>query len=100
MHVIRSRVRENQLSDPSLITEQDYHDFMARDTMSWVHELHGEITAFVMVDVEMRNLWALFVAPEHEGKGFGRALHDQMLAHYFRRCDQLSLSTDTGNACG
>ncbi len=93
-HKIRLRVRENQLSDHSLVTEQDYHAFMARDTMSWVHEFDGEITGFVMVDVEKRNLWALFVAPEHEGKGNGKALHDEMLAHYFRRCDHLSLSTD------
>lgn len=93
-HKIRLRVRENQLSDPSLVTEQDYHDFMARDTMSWVHELDSVITGFVMVDVEKRNLWALFVAPEHEGKGIGKALHDEMLAHYFQRCDHLSLSTD------
>lgn len=94
MHAIRLRVHENQLSDPSVVTEQDYHDFMARDTMSWVHELDGVITGFVMVDVEKRNLWALFVAPEHEGKGIGKALHDKMLVHYFQRCDRLSLSTD------
>lgn len=93
-HKIRLRVRENQLSDPSVVTEQDYQDFMARDTMSWVHELNGVITGFVMVDVEKQNLWALFVAPEHEGKGIGKALHDEMLAHYFQRGDRLSLSTD------
>ncbi len=49
-HAIRLRVRENRLSDPSVVTKQDYHDFMARDTMSWVHELDGVITGFVMVD--------------------------------------------------
>jgi GNAT superfamily N-acetyltransferase len=93
-HKIRLRVRENQLSDPSVVTEQDYHDFMARDTMSWVHELDSVITGFVMVDVEKRNLWALFVAPEHEGKGIGRALHETMVAWYFRRADVLRLSTE------
>jgi ribosomal protein S18 acetylase RimI-like enzyme len=93
-HRIRLRVRENQLSDPSVVTEQDYHDFMARDTMSWVHEKDGVISGFVMADVEKLNLWALFVAPEHEGKGIGKALHDEMLAHYFERCDHLGLSTD------
>ncbi len=93
-HAIRLRVRENRLSDPSVVTEQDYHDFMARDTMSWVHELDGVITGFVMVDVEKQNLWALFVAPEHEGKGIGRALHEVMLIWYFQRSDTLLLSTD------
>ena len=93
-HVIRLRVRENQLSDPSVLTEQDYHDFMTRDTMSWVCEVDGMLTGFCMVDVEKQNLWALFVAPEHEGKGIGRALHTEMLFRYFQRRDQLGLSTD------
>ena len=93
-HAIRLRVRENRLSDPSVVTEQDYHDFMARDTMSWVHQLDGAITGFVMVDVEKQNLWALFVAPEHEGTGIGRALNEVMLVRYFQRCDRLRLSTD------
>lgn len=92
-HVIRLRVRENQLSDPSVVTEQDYHDFMARDTMSWVCERDGMITGFVMVDVEKQNLWALFVAPEHEFKGTGRALHDAMVAYYCTRAKVLRLST-------
>lgn len=92
-HAIRLRVRENQLSDPSVVTEQDYHGFMARDTKSWVHEIDSAITGFTMVDVEKRNLWALFVAPEHAFKGVGRALHEVMLAWYFTRADVLRLST-------
>lgn len=92
-HVIRLLVRENRLSDPSVVTEQDYHDFMARDTMSWVHEENGVITGFCMVDLEKRNLWALFMAPEHEGKGIGRALHDEMLTRYFEKLDTLRLTT-------
>ncbi len=95
-HIIRLRVRENHLSDPSVVTEQDYHDFMARDTMSWVCELDGALTGFVMVDVEKRNLWALFVAPEHERKGVGKALHETMLTWYWQRAATLRLSTAPG----
>jgi GNAT superfamily N-acetyltransferase len=95
-HVIRSRVRENRLSDPSYVTEQDYHEFMARDTMSWVCEEDGVMTGFCMVDLEKRNLWALFISPEHEGKGIGRALHDEMLARYFEEQDTLRLTTAPG----
>lgn len=94
MHVIRLRVRENQLSDPSVVTERDYHEFMSRDTMSWVCEVDELIAGFAMVDPEKQNLWALFVAPEHEFKGVGRALHDAMLTWYFERADVLRLSTD------
>jgi GNAT superfamily N-acetyltransferase len=93
MHAIRLRVRENELSDPSVITEQDYFEFMQRDTKSWLCEVDGETAGFVMVDVEQRNLWALFVAPEHERKGIGRRLHAIMLAWYFTRGDRLRLST-------
>lgn len=92
-HAIRLRVRENRLSDPSVVTEADYHAFLARGTMSWVHTLGEAITGFAMVDVERRNLWALFVAPEHEGKGIGRALHEAMVAWYFPRADRLRLTT-------
>ncbi|TXI76374.1 MAG: N-acetyltransferase [Flavobacteriales bacterium] len=93
-HVIRLAVRENRLSDPSLVMEKDYHDFLARDTMSWVCEVDGVLAGFVMVDVEKRNLWALFVAPEQEGRGIGRALHDMMRAAYFERADRLRLTTE------
>jgi GNAT superfamily N-acetyltransferase len=92
-HVIRLAVRENRLSNPSVVTEQDYNDFLVRDTMSWVCELYGELAGFVMVDVEKCNLWALFVAPEHEGIGVGRALHDTMITAYWKRCDVLRLTT-------
>lgn len=94
MHVIRLRVRENRLSDPSVVTEQDYRDFMARATNSWVSEVDGVMAGFAMVDPEKHNLWALFVSPEHEFKGVGRALHEVMLAWYFARTDVLRLSTD------
>ena len=93
MHTIRLRVRENRLSDPCVVKESDYHDFLARRTMSWVCEVEGVLTGFVMVDLEKRNLWALFVAPEHEFKGIGQALHDTMTAAYFERIDTLRLST-------
>ncbi|MBP7407728.1 MAG: GNAT family N-acetyltransferase [Flavobacteriales bacterium] len=93
MHVIRLRVRENRLSDPSVITEQDYHDFMARDTGNWICEVDGTTIGFAMVDVEKRNLWALFVTPEHEFKGVGRLLHATMLAWYFERAPVLRLTT-------
>jgi GNAT superfamily N-acetyltransferase len=46
-----------------------------------------------MVDVEKRDLWALFVAPEHEFKGLGKALHEIMVNCYFKRTNCLRLST-------
>lgn len=96
MHAIRLRVHENRLSDPSVVQEIDYHAFMARDTMSWVCELDDEVAGFVMADIEKQNLWALFVAPEQEGKGIGAALHGTMLKDYFQRTEVLRLTTEPG----
>ncbi len=93
-HAIRVCVRENRLTDPSVVTEQDYHEFMARDTMSWVCEWEGELAGFVMVDMEKQNLWALFVAPEQEGKGIGRTLHEAMCSAYFAKAGILRLTTE------
>lgn len=93
MRDIRLRVRQNRLSDPSVITERDYHDFMARETRSWVCEVDGVMAGFTMVDVEKQHLWALFVAPEQESKGIGRALHETMLTWYFTHSEKLKLST-------
>ena len=93
VHVIRLRVRENRLRNPKVVQEADYLTFMARDTMSWVCEVDGVIAGFVMVDAEKQNLWALFVAPEQEGKGIGRTLHDAMFLWYFNRRTALRLTT-------
>lgn len=92
-HVIRLRVRENRLSNPSVVQEKDYHEFMSCDTSSWVCEENGRISGFIMVDFAKQNLWALFVDPHHEGKGIGRALHEVMISAYFRRADVLRLTT-------
>ena len=93
MHAIRLRVRENRLSDPSVVQEHHYHQFMARDTKSWVCQVDGALAGFVMADVEQHNLWALFIAPERERRGIGRALHEVMSVWYFTRADRLRLTT-------
>lgn len=92
-HVIRLAVRENRLSDPSEVQEQDYHDFLAGDTLSWVCVKDDVIAGFIMVDIAKQNLWALFVAPQQEGQGMGKVLHDTMLAAYWVRRDTLRLTT-------
>ncbi len=71
---IRNSVRENRLSDPSLVTEPDAQRFID-DGALWVwQEADGEVTGFSGSDRRDGSIWALFVAPGHEGKGIGRAL--------------------------
>jgi len=74
MSAIRLAVRENVLSHPARITPQMYRDYLALLGRGWVAELDGEIAGFSYAAQTDASIWALFVAPEHEGKGLGRAL--------------------------
>jgi GNAT superfamily N-acetyltransferase len=71
---IRFGVNENRLSDPSVVTEAHVARFIA-DGALWVwQEADGLITGFSGSDKRDGSIWALFVAPGHDGKGIGRAL--------------------------
>ncbi len=83
MQFVRNAVKENRLSDPSLVPDSDYAAFILRKGKGWVCEVEKTIVGFSFVDLEKENIWALFVLPDHEGKGIGRKLHDEMLNWYF-----------------
>ena len=79
---IRNSVRENRLTDPSRVTEADAVWFIDNAAL-WVwEEADGSVTGFSGSDPRDGSIWALFVAPGHEGRGIGRALLD-------RSCDAL-----------
>jgi GNAT superfamily N-acetyltransferase len=79
MHALRMRVAENVLSDPAKVTEDCYFAYLAQGS-AWVAETEDGLAGFAVLDVAGRSVWALFVAPEAEGRGMGRALHDRMIA--------------------
>jgi GNAT superfamily N-acetyltransferase len=94
---VRNAVKENRLSNPSLVTDDDVADFITRRGRAWVCEINGAIAGFAIVDLVDSNVWALFVDPVHEGKGVGKRLHDEMLSWYFRQGMQdIWLSTAPG----
>jgi GNAT superfamily N-acetyltransferase len=71
---IRDGVHDNPLSDPDAVTEAGAAWFIdTRALWVWV-EADGLVTGFSAGDVRDGSIWALFVAPGHEGKGIGRAL--------------------------
>jgi GNAT superfamily N-acetyltransferase len=74
MSRIRLCVTENALSDPRRITDEMYEDFLEKAGRGWVAENAGEILAFCYADKVNASIWALFVSPEHEGRGFGKSL--------------------------
>jgi aminoglycoside 6'-N-acetyltransferase I len=97
MHRVRMAVRENVLSDPAAITEDDYLDMIRHRGRGWVVEEGSEIVAFAIADHSRRNIWALFVAPGHERRGHGKLLHDTMMAWLFAQGeDTVWLGTEPG----
>src|SRR4029453_18438839 len=70
---IRFAVRENRLGDPSRVTDADYQWFSENPGI-WVWEEDGRILGFSAADTRDGSIWALFIDPEHEGRGIGRAL--------------------------
>lgn len=78
MHRVRLAVRENTLSSPDRISEADYVAALAQLGRTWVIATDGEIVAFA-TGYKSGNIWALFVHPDHEGVGHGKALHSVMI---------------------
>ena len=88
MHQVRVAVLENRLSNPRAIGPEDYRAMLEERGRGWVYEVDGRIVGFAIADHSRRNIWALFVAPEFEGCGIGRALHDAMVTWLFQRSDE------------
>jgi len=83
IQVVRNSVKENMLSDPALVPDEDVEDFINRRGKGWVCEIDGKIVGFSIADLKDNNIWALFLHPDFEGKGIGKELHRLMLDWYF-----------------
>jgi GNAT superfamily N-acetyltransferase len=96
MHRVRTAVRENRLRDPSRITHSDYAAAITELGCGWVAEASGAVVRFA-VGCRSGNIWALFVHPDHEGCGHGKALHSAMVSWLWAQgLRQLWLTTDPG----
>lgn len=96
MHRVRLAVRENRLTS-SALGEADYVAEIETNGRGWVIQVQREIVAFAVGNARTHNIWALFVAPGHEGQGFGRRLHDTMVEWLFDQgLERLWLSTGPG----
>jgi GNAT superfamily N-acetyltransferase len=85
MQVVRNVVKENQLSSPTLITDEAVLEFITQRGKGWVCELDEHIVGFAIADLHRDNIWALFVDPDFEGKGIGKTLQTLMLDWYFSK---------------
>lgn len=88
IQVVRNAVKENQLSDPSLVPDQDVEDYLINRGKGWVCEVGDTIVGFSIVSVHDKNVWALFVNPGYDGRGIGRHLHDDMINWYFSQTNE------------
>ena len=88
MQVVRHLVKENTLSDPTLVTDADCEEYITVRGKGWVCELSGRIVGFAIADLKDHNIWALFIDPEFEKQGIGKQLHDTMLDWYFAQTKQ------------
>lgn len=93
---VRHSVRENRLVSRRISDEEvvRYLELLGR---GWVVEVDGEVVAFAIGDATIGNIWALFVDPRHEARGYGRRLHDTMLQWLWAQgLQHLWLSTEAG----
>jgi GNAT superfamily N-acetyltransferase len=96
MHRVRMSVQENRLTSVAL-SEHDYVVAIEETGRGWVVELQGDIVAFAVGNAERGSIWALFVEPGNEGRGYGRQLHDIMVAWLWEHGhQQLWLTTEPG----
>ncbi len=97
LNSIRIVVKENILPNPSLITPNDYENFLTVRGKGWICEVDNTIVGFAIIDLKEHNIWALFVNPDHERKGIGKQLQKIMLNWYFEQYDEtLWLGTSPG----
>jgi GNAT superfamily N-acetyltransferase len=94
MTVVRLAVKENALSNPALVTHDDYVDYLSARGKGWVCEDNNQVVAFAVGDLEKNNVWALFVQPGYEGQGIGRELLILLLDWYYgKTTETIWLST-------
>ena len=97
MQVVRHTVKENVLSNPSLVTDDDCIDYISCRGKGWVCTDGDFLVGFAIADLQDHNIWALFLRPEAEGKGIGKTLHNLMLSWYFSQTEEtVWLSTAPG----
>lgn len=92
---VRNSVKENMLSDPSLVPDKDVEDYITNRGKGWVCEVNEKVVGFSIVDLVDKNVWALFVHPDFEAMGIGKQLHRIMLEWYFLQTkEKIWLGTD------
>jgi len=91
---IRSAVHENKLSSKK-ISVSEIQKAMFLTGRGWVAEQDGKVLGFAIGNTQTGNIWALFVDPDYEKQGVGRALFKTMVRWLSKqKLNKLYLSTE------
>ena len=88
IQIVRNSVKENMLSDPSLVPDKDVEEYMTNRGKGWVCEIDNAIVGFAIADLIENNIWALFIHPDFEARGIGKKLHQTMMDWYFLQTNE------------
>jgi GNAT superfamily N-acetyltransferase len=96
MQRVRHAVRENRLVS-TVIADEDVRHYIEDRGRGWVVETHGAVTSFGVADLVTGSIWALFVEPGFERRGYGRALLEAAV-QWLRECgvSTIWLTTEVG----
>ncbi len=99
MFRVRLAVTENALTEERLrelgITPESLKAELGQRYQGWVIEEDGQVVGFSIADVQTFSVWALFVMPGFEGRGFGTRLLDRAVEFLWDRgATRIWLKTD------
>ena len=96
---IRLSVKENVLTNVNAITPEVCKEYLEINGKGWVAEIDGVAVGFSIASSKDNSIWALFVRPESEGKGVGKALLNAAVAWLFANgADEIKLTTGAGTS--
>jgi GNAT superfamily N-acetyltransferase len=93
--VVRFAVKENVLSNPARVTREMCIDYLDKLGRGWVCEIEGRVVGFSYAARADHSIWALFVLPDFEGRGVGKALLNAVVDWLFEiGAERVILSTE------
>lgn len=101
MFKVRASVGENTMTADELsaigVTPEAIALAIESGPCAWVSTIDEEVVGFAMVGLDDACLFALFVLPEHEGRGIGTRLTQTCEAALFERRHAAWLETGAGS---